>query len=67
MIEDQNERCLRCERGRLVDVMEPGAECGRGFRRELFCLEGVRDPALCCYGAFQELRRLREGSTGEET
>jgi len=56
---NQSERCLNCERGRLVDVIEKGVGDSRGFRRELFCLEGVNDPSLCCYGALKKLR-IRE-------
>lgn len=62
-LESQSETCLRCERGRLVDVTEHDPRFGRrGFSRRLFCLEGVTDPALCCYRAFRELETPEDGN-----
>lgn len=65
-LESQSEKCLRCERGRLVDVTEHEPRFGRrGFSRLLYCLEGVTDPELCCYLAFRELEAAGEqGCTG---
>jgi len=59
VVNDQSERCLTCERGRLVDVIDSSGN-GRGLTRELFCLEGVRDPSTCCYAGLKSLR-IREG------
>lgn len=60
VLDTQSERCLNCERGRLVDVLEKGTGNGRGFYRQLFCLESVTDPSICCYQALKALR-LKEG------
>lgn len=50
---DQPERCLACERGALLDVMEEGGGLGKRERR-LFCLEGIQDPRFCpIYGAAE--------------
>jgi hypothetical protein len=55
VLESQSERCLRCEQGRLVDVTGHGALDRRSFSRQLFCLQGVEDPSLCCYNALKSL------------
>ncbi|MCK4412276.1 MAG: hypothetical protein KAY32_01905 [Candidatus Eisenbacteria sp.] len=58
-LHDQPERCLRCERGVLVDVETPAGPGGppRGRRRrELLCLEGIGRPNDCPYQALRELR-----------
>ena len=52
---DQSEKCLNCERGRLVDVVEKNIDSQRFLRRELFCLEGVREPSICSYSALKKL------------
>lgn len=51
----QYERCINCERGRLVDVVERGIDSDRFLHRELYCLEGVTTPADCCYGALKKI------------
>lgn len=53
---EKGARCRSCPQGRLVDVVVEAGDNGRGFRRELFCLEGMQNPDLCCYSAFQKLR-----------
>jgi len=64
---EQSERCIRCERGRLVDVLEKEIGGFRFLRRELYCLEGVRDPASCCWKALAEIGlRDRPGEDGDE-
>ncbi|MEA1996869.1 MAG: hypothetical protein U9N45_04495 [Gemmatimonadota bacterium] len=60
VVSEQSERCLSCERGRLVDVIEKGTDTNQDFRRELFCLEGVREPSLCCYETLKKLG-IRKG------
>ncbi|MEA2062884.1 MAG: hypothetical protein U9P14_04225 [Gemmatimonadota bacterium] len=56
LIEDQSERCINCERGRLVDVVHHGRTGGGAkINRQLFCLEGISEPELCCYQALKEL------------
>lgn len=53
---DQPERCLRCERGALVDVQVRG-EGGAG--RKLVCLEGIGRPQDCPYEALQAMGSWR--------
>jgi hypothetical protein len=57
---DQPERCLGCEKGALLDVVEATERSERKDRR-LFCLEGFSDPGLCSLHAGAELawRRSR--------
>ena len=55
LLADQSEKCLNCERGRLVDVVEKNIDSQRFLRRELFCLEGVREPLICSYSALKKL------------
>ena len=55
LLTDQSEKCLNCERGRLVDVVEKNIDSQRFLRRELFCLEGVREPSICSYSALKKL------------
>jgi hypothetical protein len=57
---DQPERCLACERGALLDVVEATERSERKDRR-LFCLEGFSDPGLCSLraGAEMTLQRSR--------
>ncbi len=59
---DQAERCLRCERGVLVDVeqLDVAVATPGGPRRQLLCLEGIGRPAEC---PFEVLRQFREGVT----
>ena len=54
-LENQSERCINCERGRLVDVYERELDGGRFLCRELHCLEGVVEPDDCCYNALKKL------------
>jgi len=65
-VEGQPDKCLRCERGRLVDLIEQASRYERrSFRRELYCLEGIADPELCCYNALASLK-LRAGDIEQE-
>lgn len=43
---DQPDRCLACEKGALLDVIDETGGSGQRDRR-LFCLEGILDPRLC--------------------
>jgi len=66
---DQPERCLGCERGALLDVVEGTERLERRDRR-LFCLEGFSDPGLCSLHAGVELalqrsRIEKEAATSE--
>jgi hypothetical protein len=55
VLPSQPERCLRCDRGVLVDVEQ--AEVGRrpARRRELLCLEGIGRPHECPYEGLRAL------------
>ena len=55
-LEEQSERCISCERGRLVDVYERELDGGQFLCRELYCLEGVQEPDNCCYNALKTLK-----------
>lgn len=44
----QMERCFACERGCLLDTIEM-TNAGERHKRQLFCLEGTRDPRYCVY------------------
>lgn len=48
-------RCLRCSRGLLVDVEDPGRRGRKGPRREVLCLEGIGRPRDCPYEALQAM------------
>ena len=50
----QAEGCMACDQGVLIDV-EKGEE-GSRRSRELFCLMGEENPALCSYPAFRHLQ-----------
>ncbi|MFH1143661.1 MAG: hypothetical protein V1774_03870 [Candidatus Eisenbacteria bacterium] len=57
---DQPERCLRCDRGVLVDIEGVNAAGPRptrphGRRRELVCLEGIARPLDCPFEALKAL------------
>jgi hypothetical protein len=57
---DQPERCLGCEKGALLDVVEAAERSERKDRR-LFCLEGFSDPGLCSLHAGAELAWQKSG------
>ena len=63
VIEGQPANCLNCERGCLVDVRRSGTDSG--VRRRLFCLEGVRDPAICPHEKRKEEMWDECGSTSD--
>jgi len=44
----QMEKCFACERGCLLDTIER-TNAGERYKRQLFCLEGTRDPQYCVY------------------
>lgn len=43
----QPRKCLNCAHGVLVDVFDQ-SQSGTKPKRELYCLEGIVDPELCC-------------------
>jgi hypothetical protein len=55
----QPEDCLRCPRGALVDVAENKAGHMRLYRN-LYCLEGVADPAICYFGVLDKVDACTE-------
>ncbi len=44
----QLEKCFACDRGCLLDTIEK-TSIGERYRRQLFCLEGIKNPDLCIY------------------
>jgi hypothetical protein len=44
----QLEKCFACDRGCLLDTIEK-TNAGERFKRQLFCLEGIKNPGLCIY------------------
>jgi len=44
----QPEKCLRCEKGCLLDVVQ-GTESQQKISRHLFCLAGTKEPEVCFY------------------
>lgn len=49
LIPYQLEKCFACDRGCLLDTVERTSS-GERHKRQLFCLEGIRNPELCIYG-----------------
>lgn len=56
----QPERCLVCEKGCLLDVVDKSSPRERVFRH-LFCLAGIKDPENCLY----DLKKRVEIEAGE--
>ena len=46
MFKGQNETCLSCEFGALVDV-EDNSDSARSTHRALYCFKGIADPKVC--------------------
>ena len=44
----QLERCFACDKGCLLDTIER-TNAGERHKRQLFCLEGIKDPQHCIY------------------
>jgi hypothetical protein len=42
----QMEKCFACDRGCLLDTIEM-TNTGERYKRQLFCLEGIKNPQLC--------------------
>jgi hypothetical protein len=47
-IPHQLEKCFACHRGCLLDTIER-TKGGDRYKRQLFCLEGIKDPHSCIY------------------
>jgi len=50
----QPERCLACEKGCLLDVVDKSAHTEKAYRH-LFCLAGIKDPENCVYDLKKKL------------
>lgn len=55
-LDEQPETCLHCPKGALVDVVEKSYGQTK-LKRELFCLEGVKDYSMCCLAAVEKINR----------
>jgi len=55
----QPEKCLRCDKGCLLDVIDRTQTKERIFRH-LFCLLGVESPELCWYELKRRVERLEK-------
>ena len=44
----QLEKCFACDRGCLLDAIER-TNAGERHKRQLFCLQGIKDPGHCIY------------------
>ena len=54
----QPERCLACENGCLLDVVEKDGERSKSGRH-LFCLTGVTDPEECVYHLAKKMKLVK--------
>lgn len=54
----QPEKCLVCEKGCLLDVVEKEGERSKIYRH-LFCLAGVPDPESCVYHLAKKIRMIK--------
>ncbi len=55
----QPEACLHCPYGALVDVFVKNSG-EQKVKRMLYCLEGIKDPALCCMAGIKEINHCNE-------
>lgn len=66
-IECQPEKCVMCENGCLLDVVEKTDKISP-VKRHLFCLEGIENPEECLYHLVKRMKKekeLRYSSEGE--
>ncbi|MCJ7578170.1 MAG: hypothetical protein MUO91_06930, partial [candidate division Zixibacteria bacterium] len=54
----QPEKCLVCEKGCLLDVVEKEGERSKIYRH-LFCLAGVVDPEACVYHLAKKMKMIQ--------
>jgi len=59
----QLEKCFACERGCLLDTIER-TNTGERHKRQLFCLEGMRDPQSCVYDLAKRIETEICGTDG---
>ena len=52
----QPEKCMMCENGCLMDVVEKG-DRSSAVRRHLFCLVGIENPEECVYHLVEKIGR----------
>lgn len=55
----QPEKCMMCEKGCLLDVVEK-TEKSSPVKRHLFCLAGVENPEECVYKLAKKMEKDRE-------
>ncbi|MCK4427015.1 MAG: hypothetical protein KAW16_00875 [candidate division Zixibacteria bacterium] len=54
----QPEKCLVCENGSLLDVVEKDGQRSKSYRH-LFCLAGVTDPENCVYHLAKKMKMVK--------
>jgi hypothetical protein len=54
----QPEKCLACENGCLLDVVEKDGQHTKAYRH-LFCLAGVGDPEACVYHLAKKMKLIQ--------
>ncbi len=55
----QPEKCMMCENGCLLDVVEKGEKTSP-VRRHLFCLKGVENPEECLYHLVKKIEMEKD-------
>jgi hypothetical protein len=55
----QPERCMLCENGSLLDVVEKTGN-NSSIKRHLFCLLGMEDPETCVYHLAKKIKEYKE-------
>jgi len=55
----QPEKCMMCENGSLLDVVEKSGNSS-GAKRHLFCLIGMENPDVCVYHLAKKIRDYKK-------
>lgn len=55
----QPEKCMMCENGSLMDVVEKTVD-NSSIKRHLFCLVGMDDPEACVYHLVKKIKEYRQ-------
>ncbi len=55
ILSHQEKKCYACDKGLLLNIQLDNSP-HKGSRRMMFCLEGIKDPALCCYTLQKKLQ-----------
>jgi hypothetical protein len=58
-IDCQPEKCMMCENGCLLDVVEK-TDRSSGVRRHLFCMAGMENPEECVYHLAKKIKEQKE-------